>query len=970
MELSEEAKIKNMVTSLGYQSLLISEVRKADSAFKSKFYISINDRNLMSFNLKGSKITNTFSWLKLSNIKREGSKFQFRFHKTKYAFEFSDENVVKMISAALQRILLHHELKENGWTKLNLPSISYSPISALNRIVERSYLLKLPINQSTMKALESILIYSQPSFSLNNIPHISTIAPLFFEALPMFEQVDDISFPKMKDFEPFSDLIPYVRYINKLRRFEIDGPKTSSFKEFIEKFNGLRHYLFSISFRRTELEEEQLNLVRDFLIGRMVKSIEFHDAIKSSAYPAFYNSFLNDDLLDGLVVLNLDGSKGIDTNFLLPKIKNITSLSLANCGVEVSDTLKKLSNFHNLKSIDLSYNPCRNKISSLPPNITSLYLNSVNWCVQTLSIFMSHLPNHYLNLWISNITTNDAEWQNLFTFLLHSKYFPLRSLTFDGNRIHPNLFVYLKENKGIDSLSICNCLSESNKECINALCYFIEKSQLRKLYVRGSKSKFIGRSIEAVIRATLKSSKLEYLDLTYNKSGDYGISQLRQLLSNKNHIRKLIIDGTKAETASLFTDFVRDARSTPHMKLSYPHNDISHLLKRHIITEEAEEKLKSLFRENPYEPIYRQYHSNDFPLYLRSYELENLLKPIHIVKSPTKPKETSVKPVIYNRTRSNNNLVNHQVNITPPQQLKQKIQKNNPISQSTKQLNVANNKPLSKAPSKSNFVYESSSSSPPVYSDENDYDYYSDGRKDYDDYDDYNNSGYNDYNYDSYSSDGNIRVAPLRTNSMRRVPQQLIPKRPNSKPNNNNNNNINNNQKTNGRNGNNQKLKKTVSAKKLSNNENKGNGNITTIKRPQRSASAMQVRKPDPKPIQKTPIQIDDDDYSENSYNYSDSELYNEKISAPKAPKTARKRVVKKKIVRKGPINGRKMPVIRGKKTEPRIINNVVPIYDAPNWDFPIKMNFVYEDERTKKIEKKYSTLMMTDEIMKKPISK
>ena len=1043
--------IKKLIESSGFRSYFICEVRKADSSFKSKIFVSINDRCLMTFDHKGHKITNTFSWLRLSEIKKEGSKLRFTFHKIKYAIEFSDNDLLKAVSEALQRILHNHELKEIGWPSLNLPKLPYSPSTPINRIIERSFISKFPINSSMLTALKPILEYSQPSFSLKDIPHFAECSKLFFEALPMFAKLKSLTISLMKDFEPYQNLISFIPYIIKLKRFEINAPKTKEFIPFINSFTGKNHHLFSVSFRKSGFDENDVIKIRDFVIGRMIKCIELHDAIQPTAFSAFYHDFLKNDLISNILVLNLEGSKGIDINFLIPKIKDLKCLSLANCGIDVSEALQKLANHDNLRMLDLSNNSCRTRITALPKNVISLYLNNVSWGIQTISVLITHLPNYYMSLWISNISTNDAEWQNFFVALLRCKNFPLESFTYDNNRIHPNLFKFLLENRDLDTLSLCGCLTENDTECIDLLCAVIQRTLLRKLYLRGTKDKFIGKAIDKLVRSVIVS-KLEYFDITLNNGGDYGMNKLMPIVRSTNFLKKLIFDGTKTETPNLLIDFSNEAKKK-QLKVSYPHNDISRLLKKKLITPEIESQIKELYRDSANGPISRQFHSNDFPLYLRNSQIDELSKPVELVP-PRSPKQTEPAQQQSPAQNQTQPLPNVNQRIIEQRQQQEQFKKKLNITTIPK-IELSDSQEFSDNYNPTN-TYETgfTGTYAPDYTNAyatgytNTYAYETNTRtrtrrlysdSDYQDYNDESEShSYGDVFPDySYESDydylptvperQNNAHRPLRSSSARNY---RIPPRSSSKIEVRNDNNR--------PNGHNTRRQRPLQTLKPQSRKNVWQNYNDKRQQPRRAQSVarwreMPKRAPPPPPDDyeyeydydtnsNYKYSVDnvetykDNDYYEESYEdeYSDksnnsrpsSTRSNSKASQLNRQTSNRSKQTKlshtkrqgrranssqrrKKSVprnsnnnssttrKRRPANNQESPdnliktgakpIIRNKRG-PAKRKTIPPAYVKPSWEFPIKINFVLEDDQSKKIEKAYSTVTLVEDALKKTI--
>ena len=940
---------KNVINNLGYKNIFVSSARKAESVFKSNIIVAINDRCLMVLNSKCTKPVSTYSWLTISFIGREDNKLRFVFNKVKFSFEFDDENLFRAVSNALQHILTPNELKNISFDQFRIPSPVLTPTSAINRIREKTILHKIELTQSSLTALQSILVYKQPVVNLSEIPEISSFLNIFLDSLHFFPAIKSLSFSELGNIDPYEVLLPYTAQLSQLRRIEIIGPKTQYFEKFILSLSQQSEMkLYTISFSKTNLDNNNLEILNHMIRKCDIKCIEFHDAINRNSFAYFYSSFLSPEVVDNLTMLNLDGTRNIDLLHLVQKLSNIIGLSLSNCSVEVSEALAQLSKLSKLRILNLSHNFCRKVITSMPPAITSLFVDSVNWCNQSLSSFLTNLPQHRLKLSISNIIAQPSEISFLFESLSSAKTAFLTELIWDGNKLSSSFFDFLAMNKLLTSISLSRCFKENKEDSVNLLRKYLERVHtVKKLVLRGHDENVLGRSIEIIVKAILQSPQIEYLDITYNKSDDFGINQLRRLLTPQSHLKQLVSDGAKPSSSTMISDLIRDASALNNIKVSFPHNDMVRLVKKGVITQVDFDQLRSLlYQDDNSQTVFRKFYLDDFPLYLTNNDLAQLKKNVEILTmpNPTRPK--------------NKKKINNPGRIPP--KIFPKIQEPvlTPTFRSPKIFSSSSddNIPLKKTASFESV--DSDLESP---------------RERYSPIPRQNSGG----KRNSQKDIPFISSEPASYNTDSQSDEIFLPPVVDAPP-----------------------EAKTVIRRQI---KKKGISTVRKVvkRKPKqlRSQSAIGMRKEVKQDSPKQPNSPNrhqyEDDYSDEDYNFrkrpirrsgsvaSPRSPRNFEIPEPpestrsyKSPKGSKRRVVRRNRNKEADINLKKddaKPIIRRKRVarngdqdDENENYNPEITYQQPDWKMPFNLTFVIETEKTRKIKAKYSTESLIREIFKK----
>lgn len=638
MEQEVKDQVLNTIKSLGFKNLFVAQAKRADTFFKPRIIVSINDRNLITFNNRGTKITNQFSWLTIKYIGRELDKLRFQFDKVKFAFDFSEEALFRAVTTVLQNILTQSELNAIKFDSFRIPPLQiYPPSSVVNRIIERSNLLKNPIYDNTLETIRSFLIYSVPDIKILDIPGIDKFLSIILDSLPFWSDIQTFSISEMGIIDPYQVTIPYASSFNSFKVLEMNCKKSTNFESFMKELaksdETQSKKLFTLSFIRSEFEKDELTNLQNFIIEKNIQGLELHDAINRNTMYSFCMHFLSTNMMRSLTILNLDHTKNISSyiSMIVPKLSNLLALSLADCDIEVSEVLLYLSRLPKLRILNLSNNTCRKAINGLPPSITTLYLNSVSWCFQTLQLFLTNLPMHHLTLHLADISMQQAsDYDDLFKKLPTAKSNFLKGLLWDGNRIEQGLFDFLGMNKSLSFLSLSNCFSDTDEKQVSMLQKYLTQSRsVKKLIIQGTKRKFLGNLVESVISGVLRAPQIEFLDLTQNKGSNLGLSQMRRLITTHTNLQYFLFDRTKPTKYDTFSGFLRDASQNRNLKVSFPIKDMKSMLKKGIINEEQFSQSRSFFMNSSQpEKVYFLFENHDFPRFFSPAEIEELKKPV------------------------------------------------------------------------------------------------------------------------------------------------------------------------------------------------------------------------------------------------------------------------------------------------------------------------------------------------------
>lgn len=652
--------------------------------------LSITTSGFITLSQKGNKIKNTFPFNNLTGVSIQENVVTLTFGKIIYSFESNETsqiiyNIKDVISHTLtifeQQIINIDDFKI-------IPQVSQNGFAAECRLMNS--ITQYPEKDKYVDEIKKILVYMQPTVDLSNYKSIGEIISPFLNVLPFSPNIQKLEIPKIPNVDTYDIIRTFIKNRFFLKHLSIEGEKTRFFSEFLSL---LKHNQYSKlnghSFTNTKMERNELDLLYKYCTEEKIQSLGFHQAIQKESFDYFITSFLKPELFDTLYILNLSGNPKIEICKLLPKLRQISYLSLSDCQCEICDVLNYVSNMNRIKCIDLSHNKCSstfNKTQSstlrFPPSFDTLIIDNVSFasvCIIPFFNFIFSRFEHGLKLSISSLITTGEVWSQFFDFLSTSSFRSLVSLNWDKNPLNLKLFTFLLKNPFFESLSLNSCFSSSASlsDSLNSFGTFIQSSTaLKYLYVRGDESKYLGSSLNSLLKMITNSKSLKFIDISYSKSGDSGIQNiLNFILQPRLSVDKIVFDDTMPSTKdSLFSLLRKAAKLKEKILISFPENDVNRLLQSNKATkdeinslradfvisknsQEMDSDIESYFSQ-PYN-VYRHFDEEKFPFYITQDEINRLANERFLIEhlpENSSPKRVSPKEnLIEQKENSNKN---------------------------------------------------------------------------------------------------------------------------------------------------------------------------------------------------------------------------------------------------------------------------------------------------------------------------
>ena len=600
---------RKIIKGEGRTPILLTEVKEnSTTLMKKQNIVALTETDISFFNSSNGKTKAVFPWISLKKVEFSDGGVKFTFGNKKVAIEANEfNNFVGILGHILRQVLPSFLLQSCGLKTYGFYKVKNSNFGAFIRFISTVKEHKISLPNATYSAFEAFLRFTPSNFNLSSIPEIRRFSKLFFSILPLVEKLNHITIPIYETISSFADS---PETLSKIRSISFVGQKQPQFLSFLEKFKQMqKKKLRAISFTNLELAEQDVAPIASFIQSNNITSLGFHSAFDYEAQKFFYTKILVSNIAQKLTILNLDNTKNVDLQKLIPLIQNVTLLSLAFCNLQVADALRTIatSKFPNLKFLNLSGNisatsPTDNCM--IPKQLYSLMLNNIEWhntsLVDMLKVIFSKGLEPF-KLSISYAATRHDVWPYVFDLFAQTNYRSLTAFTWDGNPIHKNLFVFLHANSFLDYLSLSECFHHEIKESVADLANFIDStSRLKFLILRGSNKNHVGQMCGPLFRSVAMSPSIVHFDITGNQIGDAGISQFRTLITNNKILQVVALDGSQPDDPMLFLEAYNiAAQNKNRVHVSFPIEDVMYLMKNEKITEEQKQKFLQSFQTQP-----------------------------------------------------------------------------------------------------------------------------------------------------------------------------------------------------------------------------------------------------------------------------------------------------------------------------------------------------------------------------------
>lgn len=605
--------VKKQSESMGHTIVYTTDCKENScSILKKDSIINITDFGIDIYSKGKGNLRTSLPWIAISRVKIQNNDIYLKFSSKSVTIssELASRQIFGAIIHCLQQILSSFEIQLLHVDQFNVPKAKHSGYGALIRFAELARTNGKLISPEAYDKFKTFLMTSQRELDLSLLGDPQTTLPLFLGTLPLTSTIQSVSIPYIPMFPTYQVLADYAASVARLNYIDIAGKAGETFKLFIMKMSNMQNSkLLGLSFTNSDLTNDNLTVLSEYVGKQRISSIAFHNAILYDSLPFFYSNFFTSNMIGSLTVLNLDGTKNLDVQKLFPVLRNIYVLSLENCGLPVDRILSQISlcGLRNLRALNVSNNICEHlpiSAITLPQTLISFVANNIRWsdlCLVNIFKIVFSRRKVSTKLSLSYANSSPDEWSRVWSYLNSCTYDNLISFTWDGNPIHVSLFTFLLINQQLEYLSMCDVFSQNEPNAVSVFGKYLEKSEAIKfLIVKGGNQKYLGRLIGAVTRIAITKKTLVHLDIGNNRIGDNGLEQLKPLYTQVTALKMVNFDGSYPQTKDTLIYLLDLAsKSLEKIKTSFPVKDFNSLRERAVISNELYNAQIKKFQKAP-----------------------------------------------------------------------------------------------------------------------------------------------------------------------------------------------------------------------------------------------------------------------------------------------------------------------------------------------------------------------------------
>jgi len=554
---------------------------------------------------KGLTYSSMKTWFEMKKIYSPDSQsITISFDDSEYSL--CQENALFILTIILQyihNILTPLEMPEVELDTFDYSILKHSQFSALFRFRALVFCSDLPIPTDVCSQLKKFLSSNHQEIDITQIDPNGDYSQYILDSLQLEPKIKSLVIQTPMKGILWKELGAFVATnttINSILSYE---PLTNEFSDVIEGFkNNPRSKVRKFGILRAKMTRRFNKMISEMVEVRPLETLLIQNSLQGMVAIDFVVLYETDIHLQKLSSLYLDGTQGLDISHLIRVSKRIHTLSISNCGVELSLLFGFLSYELDtqVNTLIISGNKCSKTIKEtmeVPAALKCIVCANTTFKGDNLLRIMKILSQISISIDFSYATLDRLSWNRFFSQLETINGVNFTGIGWSANPISLELLDFLDQCTSLAQLKMDEIIDSSDPN-FSAIIEFMSKNMIIKsLSINGSDKKYLNASTSPVLLTLIRQNK-NILELSINnhRFDDTGLLLLAEALLANRRLVKLQFSLPESPgmhaIPSYFSKLV--SRGAP-LNQPWFAEEFSELLKKHILKDDTIKKIKDQY---------------------------------------------------------------------------------------------------------------------------------------------------------------------------------------------------------------------------------------------------------------------------------------------------------------------------------------------------------------------------------------
>ncbi|EAX87568.1 hypothetical protein TVAG_436310 [Trichomonas vaginalis G3] len=422
-----------------------------------------------------------------------------------------------------------------------------------------------------------------------DLQKVMKFMPNILYSLITYPYADQITIPNSEGNDVSRALTGLRNHTFPFKHIAYGENPTVNFSSFWESLSTFSFdNLVSLALLYFPMNEEYLESISKGGSEKKLTSLGF---IGADYLDANFYSKLFTPSFDSLVYLNICQARNLDLKLLFANTKQIKHLNIGWINVEIADILQALheSGNSNYVSINLNGNPATKQLGDikLPDSLVRLDAGFSQYSNKVLTqLFDLVNRSKVTSLYLPNSHVSPEDMVDLTNYLFKQSM-KLQRLSWSGNDIDSNFFVFLSKCKGLKCLYMDRCFNQAKAFLIPEFVIALKSlTKLEKIFLRGIIDQSCGPVMNQVVQVLKEISNLETIEISDQEIGNDAFTALIDIVRS-SRVKELGFDNSNIDNPELINQIAEAAESrNESVLLAFPFDTIDDLIENHEAPEE------------------------------------------------------------------------------------------------------------------------------------------------------------------------------------------------------------------------------------------------------------------------------------------------------------------------------------------------------------------------------------------------